>query len=508
MASLPHRDAAGTSRWSPSTSRRAGEHAVPGGRRRVHRGAGAPRQGRGGEGRRLHLRQEDFVVGADVKLARLAPERAEGERAAREGAARVRPARRSSPSPSSPPSTAPASAAGSSWRWPATAASPPTRPKPSSASPRCSSGLLPGAGGTQRLRGSSASRPRSTSSSPARPSGPRRRASSAWSTRWCPGHPARRGRCERARAPGRGGRDSRARPHRSPRRDRDPTPRSRRTPSGARVLFPKARKQLLKKTRGHYPAPERASSRARGPGEGLEAGPRRGQGLRRAGGHRGQRAAPRDLLRHHRAEEGHRRRRRGEGAAGAEGRRARRRPHGRRHRLRHREQAGLAGAHQGRDDASVGRALAHVRGLLDERVASRRLDRRGLEKCSRWSPATTDSRASTADLVIEAVFEDLALKPRSSRGRGGHGRGVHLRLQHLLDPHHPARRGREAPGNVIGMHYFSPVHKMPLLEVITHGARDPSVVATCVELGKKQGKTVIVVNDGPASTPRASSPRT
>ena len=47
------------------------------------------------------------------------------------------------------------------------------------------------------------------------------------------------------------------------------------------------------------------------------------------------------------------------------------------------------------------------------------------------------------------------------------------------------------------MHYFSPVQKMPLLEVITHGATDPSVVATASSSGKKQGKTVIVVNDGP-----------
>jgi 3-hydroxyacyl-CoA dehydrogenase/enoyl-CoA hydratase/3-hydroxybutyryl-CoA epimerase len=47
------------------------------------------------------------------------------------------------------------------------------------------------------------------------------------------------------------------------------------------------------------------------------------------------------------------------------------------------------------------------------------------------------------------------------------------------------------------MHYFSPVEKMPLLEVITHAGTAPWVTATCVALGKQQGKTVIVVRDGP-----------
>ena len=46
------------------------------------------------------------------------------------------------------------------------------------------------------------------------------------------------------------------------------------------------------------------------------------------------------------------------------------------------------------------------------------------------------------------------------------------------------------------MHYFSPVHKIPLLEIIKTKQTAPEVIATCVELGKQQGKTVIVVNDG------------
>jgi 3-hydroxyacyl-CoA dehydrogenase/enoyl-CoA hydratase/3-hydroxybutyryl-CoA epimerase len=53
------------------------------------------------------------------------------------------------------------------------------------------------------------------------------------------------------------------------------------------------------------------------------------------------------------------------------------------------------------------------------------------------------------------------------------------------------------PGRVLGMHFFSPVHKMPLLEVIATPLTDRDATVTAVAYGKKLGKTVIVVNDAP-----------
>jgi 3-hydroxyacyl-CoA dehydrogenase/enoyl-CoA hydratase/3-hydroxybutyryl-CoA epimerase len=55
----------------------------------------------------------------------------------------------------------------------------------------------------------------------------------------------------------------------------------------------------------------------------------------------------------------------------------------------------------------------------------------------------------------------------------------------------------QRPDRVVGMHFFSPVHKMPLLEVIVTAQTAPEVTTTAVAFGRKLGKTVIVVNDSP-----------
>ncbi len=102
----------------------------------------------------------------------------------------------------------------------------------------------------------------------------------------------------------------------------------------------------------------------------------------------------------------------------------------------------------------------------------------------------------SSDLVIEAVFEDLSLKQKMVKDVETHARKDTIFATNTSSlPISQIAAEAERPENVVGLHYFSPAEKMPLVEVIPHEATSDETISTVVEFARKQGKTPIVVKD-------------
>ncbi len=271
-------------------------------------------------------------------------------------------------------------------------------------------------------------------------------------------------------------------------------------PVGRRILFQQARKALLGKTHGHYPAPERALEAIR---IGVEKGPDEGyraeaaffgelvvgdvsrrlveiffatQSLKKDTGVDDPTVKPRNVEKVGILGAGLM----GAGIAYVTA------------------EAGIPARLKDKDDAALGRGLKQIASLLDEAVKRKRLSWKQREERLAMITGTTDySGMKTADVVIEAVFEDLSIKQAVLRDLEREAPNAIFASNTSSIPIGLIAEGAQRPDQVVGMHFFSPVQRMPLLEVIRGRSTGPEAVATAVALGKKVGKTVIVVNDGP-----------
>jgi 3-hydroxyacyl-CoA dehydrogenase/enoyl-CoA hydratase/3-hydroxybutyryl-CoA epimerase len=158
---------------------------------------------------------------------------------------------------------------------------------------------------------------------------------------------------------------------------------------------------------------------------------------------------------------------------------------------------------------ALGRALKHAFDGFEERRKRKSLDRRAVGKrMDRLSVTTEPTGFRQADLVIEAVFEDAELKRKvlAETEALTPDECVFASNTSSLPIGEIARDARR-PSRVLGMHFFSPVEKMPLLEVVVTSQTDAWATATAVTFGRRLGKHVIVVRDGPGFyTTRALAP--
>ncbi len=151
---------------------------------------------------------------------------------------------------------------------------------------------------------------------------------------------------------------------------------------------------------------------------------------------------------------------------------------------------------------------------VDAEVAKKAIEKIGatlddLVKRGKWTPARkealmanlsyTDDYAKLKDipLVIECVFEDLNLKKQILAKVQDVNPDIVFASNTSTLPMSAISEGAKRPEMVVGMHYFSPVPLMPLLEIIEGPQSSPTAVATAVTAGRAMGKTLILVGDAP-----------
>lgn len=151
------------------------------------------------------------------------------------------------------------------------------------------------------------------------------------------------------------------------------------------------------------------------------------------------------------------------------------------------------------DLKAVGRGIKAATGIVDGRLARRRISRSEAERL-RALISGSDRYAGfkSCELVIEAVFEDLEVK-RKVLKEVEEATGPHTIFATNTSTIPISLIGAQAsrPTQVIGMHFFSPVDKMPLLEIIPTDRTSQETIATVVAFGRRMGKKVVVVKDHP-----------
>ena len=162
--------------------------------------------------------------------------------------------------------------------------------------------------------------------------------------------------------------------------------------------------------------------------------------------------------------------------------------------------AGLAVVIVERDVDALARSLAAIAEMLDSQEAKGRLD--ADEKASRLAALTGavgTADLAGCDLVIEAVFEDLEIKRRVlSEIEGVVSADTLIATNTSYLDIDAMARGRAHPERVLGLHFFSPADVMRLLEIVRAEATSDAVLATGLALAKRLGKQPVVarVADG------------
>lgn len=145
----------------------------------------------------------------------------------------------------------------------------------------------------------------------------------------------------------------------------------------------------------------------------------------------------------------------------------------------------------------ISNALKYSFDILNKKVKRRFMRHSEMQQQMARITGTLDySGLNNTDIIVEAVFEDLSLKQKMVADVEENCKESTIFASNTSSlPIGQIAANAKRPENVIGLHYFSPVDKMPLAEIIAHDTTSDETISTTVAFAKKQGKTPIVVKD-------------
>jgi 3-hydroxyacyl-CoA dehydrogenase/enoyl-CoA hydratase/3-hydroxybutyryl-CoA epimerase len=151
------------------------------------------------------------------------------------------------------------------------------------------------------------------------------------------------------------------------------------------------------------------------------------------------------------------------------------------------------------DDEMIHQARKNIWENLNRKVKRRQMSKVSAKTTAQKAVGQLDYKGfNNIDVVVEAIVENMTVKKKLIKELESICKDDFIFASNTSSlPLTEMSEEAKNPENVVGMHYFSPVTKMPLLEIIKTNKTSEQAIATCYEIGKRQGKTCIVVNDAP-----------
>jgi len=149
------------------------------------------------------------------------------------------------------------------------------------------------------------------------------------------------------------------------------------------------------------------------------------------------------------------------------------------------------------DEKVISNAKKGIWKSLNKKIKRKQIKETEAKSIIQKAVAQTDfSGFNNVNIVIEAIIENMDIKKNVIQQLEGVCNEDFIFASNTSSlPLTEMSKAAKKPENVVGMHYFSPVPKMPLLEIIKTKDTSEETLATCYDIGIKQGKTCIVVND-------------